>query len=56
MWWARSAQALVAVVPVIHMPRDQGEGYNSPLLGTAQVCSMQKATNHVFRLVTLLFL
>lgn len=52
MRWARSAQVLVAVVPVIYMPRDWGEGCNSPPLGTAQLGSMQKATNHVFLLIT----
>lgn len=35
MWWAGGAQALVAVIPVIHMPWDQGEEWNSPPLGTA---------------------
>lgn len=56
MWWAGSAQVLVALtVPGIYVPRAQGEGCNSPPLGIAQLCSMQKATNHIFLLVILLF-
>lgn len=46
----------MAVVPVIHMPRDQGEGCDSPPLGTAQLCSIKKATDHILLLAALLFL